>query len=223
MKGGHCEPHTPEAEKIRQLRTQALLLSTSGRLKTLLVTSPQSGDGKTVVTANLGTALAVGDLDVVIIDADLRNPALHEWFDQPNLDGLADLLDADEDMLENLIPQHLRETHVPGLSLLSAGNLPQDPSLLLTSPNFITLLRLLSDQFDMVLLDSPPILRAPDSTILARLVEGTLLVFSPTITSRMAAKQAIGNLNSRDDIHIIGVALNRMRFPISSFHSLVHF
>lgn len=222
MKGGHCEPNTPEAEKIRQLRTQALLLSPGGRLKTLLVTSPQPGDGKTVVTANLGVALADGESHIVLVDADLRNPALHEWFDQPNLDGLADLLEADEGRLEKIAPQLLRDTRVPGLSLLTAGNMPQDPSLLLTSPNFIALLELLSDQFDLVLLDSPPVLSAPDTTILAGLVEGALFVLSPNTTSRMAARQAIENLNSRDNIHVIGVALNRISLDDYAYRYYAH-
>ena len=125
--GGHCDPRSPEMEMIRQSRTKVLLSSPSGRLRSLLVTGAQPGDGKTVITANLGVAMAGGGTRVVLVDGDLRSPGLHEWFDQPNLAGLADLLQTDTVHYENLLPQLLRDTHVTGLKLLSTGHLPLDP------------------------------------------------------------------------------------------------
>jgi Mrp family chromosome partitioning ATPase len=118
IEGGRCEPRSPEAEIIRHLRTKVLLSSTDGRLRSLLITSPQPQEGKTVVIANLAVAMAGGGARVVLVDADLRAPALHEWFDQPNMAGLADLLAADQPRSEEMLPQLLRATHVPGLSLL---------------------------------------------------------------------------------------------------------
>ena len=206
---GHCEPRSPEAELIRQLRTQVLLASANGRVRSLVVTSSQPGDGKTVTTANLGVAMAGGGSKVVLVDADLRSPALHEWFDQPNLAGLADLLQADTEQIEQLLPQLLRDSSVPGLSVLSAGHLPLDPSILLASPNMATLLEQLLEQFDLVIFDSPPLLAAPDATVLSIMAQGTLLVSSPERSSRRALRRTRDTLQSREDIKIIGVALNR--------------
>jgi succinoglycan biosynthesis transport protein ExoP len=207
---GRCEPRSSEAEVIRQLRTNVLLASPNGHWTSLLVSSPQPKEGKTVLTANLGVAMAGGGARVMLVDADMRSPALHEWFDQPNLAGLADLLAADRSQYEHLLPQLMRNTHVPGLSFISAGHLPLDPSILLASSNMAALLELLSEQFDLVIFDSPPMLAAPDATILAMLAEGTLLVFSPDRTSRRAVRQLRDSLKSRSDVHVAGVVLNRV-------------
>jgi capsular exopolysaccharide synthesis family protein len=195
---------------IRQLRTKILLSAPDGRLKSLVVTSPMPKAGKTVLTANLGVAIAGGGARVVIIDADLRVPAIHEWLDQPNLAGLTDLLNTDQEEWDSLLPQLLRDTDVPGLSFISAGRPPLDPAVLLISPRMPALLERLSQQFDFVLFDSSPTLVAPDSLILSTLTQGTLLVVSPGKTSRKAANRAKNKLLSRQDTNLIGIALNRM-------------
>jgi capsular exopolysaccharide synthesis family protein len=210
MPNGRCDPWSPEAEMIRQLRTKILLSSPDGRLKSLVVTSPMPKAGKTVLTANLGVAMAGGGARVLLVDADLRVPAMHEWLDQPNLSGLTELLGTDQSQWDNLLPQLLRDTNVPGLSFLSAGRPPLDPAVLLISPRMPALLELLSQQFDFVLFDCAPTLVAPDALILSTLAQGTLLVVSPGKTSRKAANRAKGKLLSRQDTNLIGVALNRM-------------
>ncbi len=210
MPTGHCDPWSPAAEMIRQLRTKILLSSPDGRLKSLVVTSPMPRAGKTVLTANLGVAMAGGGARVVLIDADLRVPTMHEWLDQPNLAGLTELLSTDQAQWDSLLPQLLRDTNVPGLSFISAGRPPLDPAVLLISPRMPALLELLSQQFDFVLFDSAPALVAPDALILSTLVQGTLLVVSPGKTSRKAANRAKNKLLSRQDINLIGIALNRV-------------
>jgi succinoglycan biosynthesis transport protein ExoP len=210
MPNGRCDQWSPAAEMIRQLRTKVLLSSPDGRLKSLVVTSPMPKAGKTVLTANLGVAMAGGGARVVLIDADLRVPTMHEWLDQPNLAGLTELLSTDQAQWDQLLPQLLRDTNVPGLSFISAGRPPLDPAVLLISPRMSALLELLSQQFDFVLFDSSPALVAPDALILSTLAQGTLLVVSPGKTSRRAANRAKNKLLSRQDINLIGIALNRM-------------
>jgi succinoglycan biosynthesis transport protein ExoP len=209
INGPRYDPRSPEAEMFRQLRSKVLLSLPSGHLKSLLITSPQPGDGKTSVSANLAMAMAAGGARVVVVDVDLRAPSLHEWFDQPNLAGLTDLLNADKTRYEQVLPQLLQQTHVPNLSLLPTGKPPLDPSILLASAQMEALLELLSNQFDFVVLDSPPVLVSPDATILGRLAQATLLVVIPDRTSRRAARQASEMLQSREDIDAIGVVLNR--------------
>jgi len=212
MAGKRYRASSREEEAFLQLRTRLLMSCPDGQLKTLLVTSPQPRDGKTVVAANLCATMAASGARVVLVDADLRNPALHEWFDLPNRgNGLAQWLQADEDSLEDLLPRLVRATDIPGLSLITTGPLPPDPSFLLSSLRMAAVLDILSEHFDRVVLDSPPVVVAPDAIVLARLVESTLLVLNPDHGSRRMASQAINSLTSWSDIHIIGTTLNQTK------------
>jgi succinoglycan biosynthesis transport protein ExoP len=223
MAKNRYRPNSREAEAFLQLRTRLLMSSPGGQLKTLLVTSPQPEDGKTVVAANLCAAMAAGGARVVLVDADLRAPGLHEWFDQSNrLAGLADWLQTEEASLEDLLPELVRDTDIPGLSLVTAGPLPPDPSFLLSSHRMGAVLEILSEHFDRVVLDSPPVVVAPDAVILARLVQSTLIVLSPDRSSRRMAFQAISALTSWEDIHPIGIALNRTPLEPYGYHYYGH-
>lgn len=210
MARNRYRPNSREAEAFLQLRTRLLMSSPGNQFRTLLVTSPQPEDGKTVVAANLCAAMAAGGARVVLVDADLRAPGLHEWFDQSNrLAGLADWLQTEEASLEDLVPDMVRDTDIPGLSVVTTGPLPPDPSFLLSSHKMGVVLEILSERFDRVVLDGPPVVVAPDAVILAKLVQSTLLVLSPDRSSRRIAHQAINALTSWDDIHLTGTALNR--------------
>jgi capsular exopolysaccharide synthesis family protein len=210
MSQGRCTPRSPAAEMVRQLRTQVVLAFSNRSNKSLVVSSPLPKDGKTTAAGNLAQALASGGSQVLLIDADLRAPLMHEWFDQPNLAGLTDLLNSEENEWQSLLPQLLRDTRIPNLFFMSSGRPPLDPSILLTLPRLSEILELLSQQFDYVLFDSPPVLIAPDAMILSKLVQGTLLIVSPGRTGRKATRRAIDNLTSTADTRIIGIALNRM-------------
>lgn len=218
MVDGHCEPDSLEAEAVRQLRTRLLMSSPDGELKTLLVTSPQPEDGKSIVAANLGVAMAASGVRVVLVDADVRVPGLHEWFEQPNLAGLTDCLKAEEGSLEQLVSELVLETHIPGLSLMAAGPPPQDPSSLLASDKMGAVVAILSERFERVVVDGPPVVVAPDALSLARVLQSTLVVLSPDHTSRRIARQAIASLSSRDDIRIIGAAINRTSLNSYGYH-----
>ena len=196
-----------EAEKIRQLRENILLSPLGRSLKTILITSPQKGDGKTLITANLGAAMAERGVNVVLVDADLRNSYLHEVFGQPNLVGMADLLSAYKNSLPQLVSQYLQNTVFPGLSLLSAGKLQQDPSNRLSSGNMEYIFKELSKKFDFVLIDSPPFYLAPDSTILSKFADGILLVVRPGNTNFRATEEAVHSFSS-NGANILGIALN---------------
>jgi capsular exopolysaccharide synthesis family protein len=213
------KPRSPEAEAVRQMRTKVMMTKPHGRLRSLSVTSPQAKDGKTNIVANLGVAMAAGGMRVVLVDGDMRSPALHESFDQPNLFGLAELAGAEQDECRRLLSKALRDTDVPNLSLITAGRPPLDPSVLLTSPRMPEVMMLLQKQFDCVIIDSPPVPVAPDATIAASLVEGTLLVVCPGRTSRSATRRSRDQLNQHQDSTLLGVVLNRV--PLS--HYVYHY
>ena len=206
-------PLSPVAEGVRAVRASIFLMRPDQPLGPLLLTSPGAAEGKSFVLANLAVVLASAGNRVIVVDADMRRPSLHELFDQPNIMGLADVLGNhrtdDQDM--SSIP--LQETDFDNLLLLSAGRPPADPAILLTSPRFPALLESLKNRGDVILIDSPPILGPPDATILATLVEGTILVASVGLTRREAVQQArdrLLGLGQRGST-LLGLAVNRTK------------
>jgi capsular exopolysaccharide synthesis family protein len=163
------DPDSPVAEAYRDLRT--LLLRTANRqgAKTLLVTSP-SGEGTTVVTANLAAAMAQSGRRVVLVCADLRRPRTHEMFGVDNEAGLTTVVNGRLDL-----PKALLATNVDGLRLLAAGE-PADPGAVLLAPALQKTLDELRNIADLVVVDAPPVLAGPDTAIVAELVEMILLV-----------------------------------------------
>jgi len=215
---GRCAPNSLAGEAVRQLRTRLDMASPDGRVQTLLVTSPQPKDGKSVIAANLARAMAAGGVRVVLVDADLRMPGLDQWFKRSNERGLTDWLATDGVPPEQLIPELVQHTDIPGLSLVTTGPPPQDASILLSSDRLRAVIEALSEDFDRVILDGPPVVVAPDTIGLARLVQSTLLVVSPDRTSRRLARHALALLTSLDDIHLIGAALNRTSLETYGYH-----
>lgn len=183
-------PLSPVAEGVRAVRASIFLMRPDQPFRVLLLTSPGAAEGKSFVLANLAVVLASAGNRVVVVDADMRRPSLHELFDQPNIIGLADVLGARKADDEDVSPVPLQETDFDNLLLLSAGRPPADPSTLLALPRFPALLESLKSQGDVILIDSPPVLGPPDATVLATLVEGTILVASVGLTRREAVQQA---------------------------------
>ncbi|MDY7042483.1 MAG: polysaccharide biosynthesis tyrosine autokinase, partial [Chloroflexota bacterium] len=201
----------PEIEAIRNLRTNIFLATPGKPLDTLLVTGPEVADGKSFATANLGLTIAVTGMRVVLVDADLRNPTLHELFDLPNVAGLSELLKGDSAIPESWPPVELQQTSVSNLFLLSSGRPPADPAALLVSPRLPALLQALKQYADVVIVDSPPALIAPDAAIMASVVDGTVLVVSEGRTSSGAVTKAQALLTSRNGVNLLGVAFNRVK------------
>ncbi|MBU0704003.1 MAG: polysaccharide biosynthesis tyrosine autokinase, partial [Chloroflexi bacterium] len=206
-------PLSPVAEGVRAVRASIFLMRPDQPFRALLLTSPGAAEGKSFVLANLAVVLASAGNRVIVVDADMRRPSLHELFDQPNIMGLADVLGNhradDQDM--SSIP--LQETDFDNLLLLSAGRPPADPAILLTSPRFPALLESLKNRGDVILIDSPPILGPPDATILATLVEGTILVASVGLTRCEAVQQARDRLLGLEQrgSALLGLAVNRTK------------
>lgn len=211
------DPLSPVADGVRALRANIFLVRPDHPFTTLLLTSPGSSEGKGFILANLALVLASADKRVIVVDADMRRPSLHELFDRPNVVGLADLLSdggGDDEVLSSVV---LQETGFDNLRLLSAGRPPADAARLLTSPRFLDLLELLKDQGDVILVDSPPVLGPPDATILATLVEGTILVASAGVTKRESIQQARERLLAHRGVNLLGLALNRVELGGSQY------
>jgi capsular exopolysaccharide synthesis family protein len=197
----HHDPFGDAAESYRTLRT-ALQFGLPAGTKTLLITSPMSGDGKSTFVSNLGIAMAQASRRVLIIDADLRAPMQHRLFGLKDRIGLSTVLGGGDTMA-----QAIQRTEIEGLDLLPCGPMPTNPAEMLNSPAFIEHLNDLADKYDLVLLDSPPVTAVADARILAASVDASLLVIRLEASTRKQTESARDGLRSVGG-RLIGVAIN---------------
>jgi capsular exopolysaccharide synthesis family protein len=219
-------PWSPEANALRHVRDNIFLTSKGQTLSALLVTSSLPGEGKSFLAANLATvitsskhntkdAASTPSSSVILIDADLRKPTLHEMFDMPNLLGLTDVLAAPEDETEAVLKKALRPANGDNLLLLPAGRTPFDPGSLLNSPRFIQVLSLLKAHTSLVIIDSAPLLAATETRAIANAVDGTVLVaLDGQITTR-TIRRATHYFQGRKDNGLVGLIFNRVNLPRS--------
>jgi capsular exopolysaccharide synthesis family protein len=200
----HFKPRLAVSEAYRSLRT-ALLLSTTNRLKSVVVTSAIPGEGKTSTAVNLAVVLAQLGRQVLLVDADLRKPRLHEIFGVSNRLGLVNFLTGSAD--ENGI---FLRTSVPNLSLAPTGPVPPNPSELLSSKRMMDFVAVAYQRFDYVVFDSPPILPVTDAIVLSAMSDGVVLCVGSGLVLREDARTCRQRLQL-SDVRILGAALNRFR------------
>lgn len=191
------------AEAFKGLRTNVLFSTGEEGLRSLVVTSAGPGEGKSIVSANLAVSLAQAGLRVLLVDADMRRPRVHEIFETKQEPGLSNLLSGNIKA-----SQVVKRSNVPGLWLLSAGLVPPNPVELLASPRYAGFLAALDEHFDWVVLDTPPVLVVADSLVVANHATGVIFVVGADQTSRQAAKNAIEQLTTTN-ANVIGSVLNR--------------
>ncbi len=192
-------------EAYRVLRTNLHFSAVDHPLRTLLITSPAPGEGKSLTTANLAAVLAQAGRRVILVDADLHKPRVHRVFGLRNNVGLTTALLDEHPNLEGLI----QEGPVPNLWVLTSGPLPPNPAELLGSTRAKELIAQLLAQADMVLFDSPPIVALADAVIISTQTDGVLLVLDVGHSRREVARRAVEALR-RVNARVLGVVLNRM-------------
>lgn len=183
----HQDPMSGVAEASRSIRTNLLFMAPDKPYRTLLVTSAGPAEGKTTIACCIATAIAQAGKRVCLVDCDLRRPRLHRIFRAGGRDlgpGLATAL------VDDGLKDFVAETEVPNLWVVPAGPIPPNPSELLHSERFRTFLARLSERFDQVILDSPPVAAVTDATILSTLVDGTVLVVRANRTGKEVARHA---------------------------------
>jgi non-specific protein-tyrosine kinase len=205
------DPLSPISEAFRVLRTNIRYTGVDKPIRTLLVTSAGPTEGKSTTVANLGVAMAQAGLRVVVVDADLRRPRLHKVFRVHPRGGLTGSL------LEGAMDGRLQPSEVEGLVILPAGDLPPNPAELLGSHRLQGLLDALLQHMDVVLIDSPPVLPVTDAAVLARNVDGVLLVVDAGETRREVARRAVESLQ-QVGANLIGVVLNRVPSRRSGYY-----
>lgn len=199
------EPTSVVAESYRALRTSILLSTASHAPQVLLVTSSQPNEGKTSISLNLSLSLAQRGGRVLIIDGDLRRPAIAKQFGMVNEKGLSSIL-AGVHKLDEALQSTER---APSLWVLPAGPYPPNPAELLSSSRMRELLSELRERFDYLVVDTPPSLILTDATILSTLVDGVILVVESGVTSRAALTRTYRILTSAGG-RVLGVVLNKV-------------
>lgn len=194
--------HSIEAENYRGIRTALLVSAQQHAARTILVSSPEPGDGKTTMVCNLAMALAQSGKRVLLVDADLRRPNVHTLFRMSPEIGLTEILAGEIEALNAIRP-----TVIDGLSVITAGQIPANPAELLSSPRLHRTLRDLRDEYDFVFVDAPPMLAVSDPCILAQHTDGLLIVTRINKNTRSAVIR-VRQMIQDQGIRVLGAVAN---------------
>ncbi len=216
----HGDPQSMLSEAYRTVRTSILLSFAGKPPKTMVISSPNPAEGKTTTAINTGIALSQAGSRVIIIDADMRNPRIHRVFARDHGMGLSNFLSGNAE-LESII----RSSKVPNFCYIPAGPIPPNPSELLGSGLFKSMMHSLGDRFDRIMVDSPPVLGFADTVILSTLVDGVILVVTAGKTPKENL-QRTKEMLSQVDARILGVVINRVdlrRSDYGSYYKSYHY
>lgn len=194
------DPRSPVSEAYRTLRTNLSFYSLDAPLRSLVVTSPAAGEGKSTTVANLAVTMAQSGRRTLLVDCDLRRPSQHGLFDRPAEPGLTNVLLGETEEIP------IQPTAVDNLYLLAAGPQPPNPADMLGSRRLDTILARVVGEFDMVLFDAPPVIAVTDAAVLGAKVDGVLLVIQAGKTRRDHAERA-KELLEKAHVRIVGATL----------------
>lgn len=203
---------SPIAEAIRGLRANIQFLSASKNIKTIVITSAGIGEGKSTISAGLAVSVAQVNKKVLLIDCDLRRPALHTYFGGSNDTGITNYLS--EDVAYRDLIQYGKTDY---LYFLPSGPIPPNPAELLASYKFEIFLKDIVQEYDMVIMDSPPIGLVTDAAVLSTVSDGVIFVCSVKQCTIEAAKYALSlirDVNAR----VLGVVLNKIPLKESPYY-----
>lgn len=201
------------AEAISLLRTNLTFAGINAPISSIAITSSLAGEGKSTVAANLAVAFAKGGKTVAIIDADLRKPTQHRIFGVENHFGVTNYVTDPTATWESLS----HRVALPGLTLIPSGPIPPNPAEMVASPRFRQLVEMLEAQFDIVIIDNPPLLQASDGLVLGSFTDGILLVTQFGKTRVDALKSAAALVN-QSGTRLVGVVVNRASSNVSSYY-----
>lgn len=214
----HRDPKSPISEVFKTLRTNLQFMKHKDSSIALLVTSTMPGEGKTWVTSNLGIAFAQSDKKVVIIDSDMRKGRLHNVFETKIFPGLSNYLAEDKKSIKD----YLIKTEVENLSIIPAGNVPPNPSELLSTERMMQGLEELKRSFDVILFDSTPCMLVTDAVIISRIVDATMIVSSHKLTKMENLKTVQKNIENVGG-KIAGVIINRIPVSLKKYKSKYYY
>lgn len=204
-------PRSRISEAFRMLRTNLQFASIDEPVNTVLVTSSSPGEGKTSISVNLSVVIAQSYLSAVLVDTDLRRPQIHKFLKQSNRVGLTNQFIHSKDANISTVKQ----AEVKGLEIITSGNLPPNPSELLSSERMVEILNNLKKKYKVVILDTTPLLVVPDAIALSTRVDGVLLVVNPALTKRKELSQVVEQLK-KVNAKLLGVVINDVKMKKTS-------
>jgi capsular exopolysaccharide synthesis family protein len=199
-------PKAAASEAFRELRTNLQYKSVDKDMKVILVTSPALGDGKTATTVNLAITLAQSGKRVLVIDADLRKPKVHNYFGIKNSEGLTNILATDKELKKSMIQQ---KEGIDNLFIIPSGPIPPNPSEILSSDRMRQLIEKLRSDYDVIFIDTPPVGQVTDAAILTGITDGSIIVIASgqtRIEMAKRAKKAMVGINA----NIVGIVLTKI-------------
>ncbi|GAB4530989.1 MAG: hypothetical protein Kow0063_09670 [Anaerolineae bacterium] len=199
------DPFSPVVEAYRLIRTNVQFAAVDEPIRSIVVTSANPGEGKSLTAANLAVVMAQAGHKTILVDSDLRIPVLHKIFQVPNLNGLTDLLRSPESELD----EFMKDTGIENLKIITSGPLPPNSSEMLGSQRMHELIHRLENMADMVIFDSPPVLAVTDAAVLSQRVDGAVLVIQAGRTRRDTSRQAIKRLRQLG-ANVLGIVLNQV-------------
>lgn len=211
----HEDPKSHVSELFRTLRTNVQFMNSNKKMQTLLVTSTVPGEGKTWISSNLAITFAQAGKKVILIDADMRKCGLHNIFKMPSSPGLSNYLAGinQNEKETKKVEDFLRKTEVPNLYLIPAGNVPPNPSELLTTSQMTTLLETLKGRCDLVIIDGTPSKLVTDAIILSRFVDSTIIVVGHNMARKEDLAKVVRDIKNVGG-NVAGIVYNQK--PVSN-------
>lgn len=199
------DPRSPISESYRTLRTNIDFSSVDQVTQVIMVTSSGPEEGKSTVVGNLAVTYAQDNRKVLLIDADMRKPTVHRTFQLSNIAGLSSVLS------RQFSPDDaIHSTEIPNLYVMTAGAIPPNPAEMLNSKSMAQMMEKLREQFDVILIDTPPVLAVTDAQLLASQSDGVLMVINTGKVKKeiaLKAKETLQRVNAR----MLGVVLNNVK------------
>ena len=208
----HDLPKHSITEALKGIRTSIMFSHPDNPKRTILVTSATPNEGKSLISSNLSIVMAQAGKKVLLIDADLRKPSIHKYFQIDKSLGLSNLLVKSHDLRTVL-----KSTHIPNVYTIPCGPIPPNPSELLGSQAMAENLKVAKEEFEWILIDSPPLLGVTDTRILSRLVDGIIFVLHGNKANREVARKALSFLSDVND-KILGVVINDVDFSKDKYY-----
>ena len=206
----HARPRSTVSECLRSIRTNVMFRTPQSDVRTVLITSAAPREGKSFTSCNLAAIIAMTGSRVLLVDADLRRPALHKRFDLDNDMGLCNLFGED-----TTLEQVIQHTHIEGLDVLVAGPPPPNPGELLGSGRMKELVKSMRN-YDFILIDSPPVNVVADPLVLSSVADGVMLVVEANRTSRNVVVQAESRL-SEMKAKVLGAVVNKLNIRAAGY------
>lgn len=201
----HNDLKNPATEAYRVIRTSIQFAQAGKELKTLAVTSCMPNEGKSMTAANLAVVLTQAGKSVLLLDCDMRNPTVHKNFNLSNKVGLSSCIS-----MGTALSDAVQKTSIEGLYALTGGVIPPNPSELLGSEQMKNVLQRAKEQYDYVLIDTPPVMPVTDALIVGRFVDGMILVIASAEVKVEMARDVKNQLVNAG-ANILGVVLNKVR------------